>query len=247
MNDELKRLRNHIEQVKKFAEKVEDTTITIEKMNPDYVYLIHTTSLTEAELNDVYQNGLAYSSNELWRTFHNLSQDWVGKSWAKEEVEKTSLEEVVVNTCKKMSFQCLLYRIPLSFFRKSQENYFPIPIWILDRTYRETLNPSSSGISPNKSRLNSTFFRLFPRLLFGHYDLRTNQFYFNSSYSTIFENSNGIYDSQQLSFLSLEPSYQDFWQHNQFILEGKRSPYTSVIDSITTFYQQKMLQEGKQK
>lgn len=238
MEKGLEEYLKHLEEVKKIAAKVTKLP-TIEERDPDYVYLMHHTSLTEEDIEDVYLNGIAYESNDLSRTFNNLSQDWLSKSWAKAKADLTSMEEVIVEQCKRGNFQCFLYKIPLAYFEPVGEEFFPIPIWNLDRDYVYKENPSSSGVKYDFNQEKKTFFRLNPKLLLGHYDLRTNKFYRNSDYSEVLDNPHGVYDSRQIMKLSSKEEFQDFWQHNTFILEGKPSPFKKNIQEISAAFSKK--------
>lgn len=232
MEKELKEYLKHLEEVKKFAALVTEMP-TIEERDPDYVYLMHHTSLTEEDIEDVYLNGITYEANDLSRTFNNLSQDWLSKSWAKEKADLTSMEEVIVEQCKRGNFQCFLYKIPLVYFEPVNEEFYPIPIWNLDKDYVYKTNPSSSGVKYNNNQEKKTFFRLNPKLLLGHYDLRTSKFYRNSAYSEVLDNPRGVYDRHQIMKLSSKEEFQDFWQHNTFILEGRPSPFERNIREIS--------------
>lgn len=72
MEKDLEEYLKHLEKVKKFADQVIEIP-TIEERDPNYVYLMHHTSLTEEDIEDVYSNGIAYEGNDLSRTFNNLS------------------------------------------------------------------------------------------------------------------------------------------------------------------------------
>lgn len=238
MEKELDEYLKHLEEVKKFADKVTEIP-TIEERDPNFVYLMHHTSLIEEDIEDVYLNGIAYEGNDLLRTFNNLSQDWLSKSWAKAKADLTSMEEVIIEQCKRGNFQCFLYKIPLVYFEPVNEEFYPIPIWNLDRNYIYKKNPSSTGVKYAYNQEQKTFFRLNPKLLLGHYDLRTNKFYKNSNYSEELDNSQGIYDRQQIIKLSSKEEYQDFWKHNEFILAGTSSPYERNIQEISTNFSNK--------
>lgn len=84
------------------------------------------------------------------------------------------MEEVIVEQCKRGNFQCFLYKIPLVYFEPVNEEFYPIPIWNLDKDYVYKKNPSSSGVMYDYNQKKKNFFRLNPKLLLGHYDLRTN-------------------------------------------------------------------------
>lgn len=238
MEKGLEEYLKHLEEVKKFANQVTEIP-TIEERDPNFVYLMHHTSLTERDTEDVYLNGIAYEGNDLSRTFNNLSQDWLSKSWAKDKADLTSMEEVIVEQCKRGNFQCFLYKIPLAYFEPVDEEFFPIPIWNLDRDYVYKENPSSSGVKYDFNQEKKTFFRLNPKLLLGHYDLRTNKFYRNSDYSEVLDNPHGVFDSRQIMKLSSKEEFQDFWQHNTFILEGKPSPFEKNIHEISVSFSEK--------
>ncbi len=146
-NHDLEIFKSHIHQVQFFASKVQGISIVIEKPDPNYVYFIHTTSLDSSDIDDVYRNGISYSENDLWRVFHNLSKGWVGSNPFREKADKTSMEQVVVESCKKMSFQCFVYKIPLCFFENTGNHYYSISIWMLDRNENYSTNfVNSNGI-----------------------------------------------------------------------------------------------------
>lgn len=235
-NNELSEFQKHLLKVKYYASKINGVSINIENMDPNYVYLMHNTSLAEGDIKDVYTNGLVYTGNEIWRTFNNLSKDWPDKSWAKKAVDESSMEEVIVEHCKDSSMQCFLYKVPLVFFEPIDGNFFPIPIWFLDNNFKYKSNPNSSNIPYNPNEKKVRYFRFFPTLLLGHYDLKTNQFYKNPNYSPLINNSKGIYDIRQLFHLDEYPGFENLWQHNELILNGDDSPFEIDIDEITKQY-----------
>lgn len=228
-----------IEELKKFKEEIDyyrnkatGVTIKIEDRDPNFVYLIHTTTLDDQEIEDVCKNGLAYSGNEIWRTFNNLSQSWESPiNLFKEKADLTSIEQVIVESCS-MSFQCFLYKIPLAFFQPVEERFYPIPIWYYDKTYKPKFNISSSEVTYDMNEKDQKFFRIFPTLLLGYYDLKTNKFQRNSSYSYNINNFNGIYDRRQLIFLNKFDEYANLWKHNDYILSDEQSPFEETIVKI---------------
>lgn len=245
--EQINQIKKHYEEVKKYADKIQKVSIIIENRDPNFVYLIHTTSLEEQDIRDVYAKGIAYSGNQIWRTFNNLSKDWFGKSWAREKAEQTSMEQVIVDQCKIGAFQCFLYKIPLAFFESTNGNLFPIPIWYLDNSYTLKLNPSSSGTPFHISGRESVFFRIYPTLLLGHYDLRTNQFYKNSNYSFIFNNENGIYDSHQIALVMDNQLSKAMYEHNESILNQGSSPFSYTIIEITKEFENRITINYKNK
>ena len=245
--EQLNQIKKHIEEVKSYADKIEKVSITIENRDPNFVYLMHTTSLDEQDTKDVYTNGIVYTGNEIWRTFNNLSKDWFGKSWAREKADQTSMERVVVEQCKKGAFQCFLYKIPLVFFEPINGNSFPIPIWYLDNSYTLKLNPSSSGTPYDISQKDSNFFRIYPTLLLGHYDIRTNQFYKNPNYSFVFSNENGIYDRQQIVSMLDEHLSEEMWKHNESILRQQPSQFSHTIIEIAKEFENNIAINHKNK
>lgn len=61
------------------------------------------------------------------------------------------------------------------------------------------------------------------------------------------DNPHGVYDSHQIMKLSSKEEFQDFWQHNTFILEGKTSPFEMYIQEISDdFFEKKkeILKDG---
>ncbi|MCI8588372.1 MAG: hypothetical protein HFG40_01825 [Bacilli bacterium] len=227
--EQLNKIKKHYEEIKSYADKIEKVSITIENRDPNFVYLMHTTSLEEGDIKDVYTKGVVYTGNQIWRTFNNLSKDWFGKSWAREKADQTSMEQVIVDQCKQGAFQCFLYKVPLVFFESINGSLFPIPIWYLDNSYTLKLNPSSSGTPYDISEKESNFFRIYPTLLLGHYDLRTNQFYKNPNYSFIFNNESGIYDGQQVVSIMDEQLSRAMWEHNESILSQHPSSFSHTI------------------
>ncbi len=227
--EELKRMKQEVDF---YRSKINGITIKIEDMDPNFVYLMHTTTLNLEDTQDVYQNGLAYSGNEIWRTFSNLNQNFdSSRNIWKEKVELTSLEQVIVESCS-LSFQCFLYKIPLIFFQPVDEEFYPIPIWYYDRTYQPKFNISSSGVPYHINEEKIKYFRIFPTLLLGHYDIRTNTFQKNPSYSYHISNPNGIYDRKQIISMSDISEYENFWRHNDYILNGEESPFEEKIMKI---------------
>lgn len=231
MEKQLEDFKKHYEEVKKYAEKI-ITIPTIEERDSNYIYLMHHTSLTEEDIADVYHNGIVYEARDLSRTFNNLSQDWLSKSWAKERADLTSMEEVIVEQCKRGNFQCFLYKIPRVFFEPVNDEFYPIPIWNVDKNYIYKKNISSSGVKYDSTAAKKEFFRMHPKLLLGHYDLKTNTFSRNPDYSPIISNPRGIYDSYQLIKLSSKEEFEDFWRHNEFILNEVPSPFEQNISTI---------------
>ena len=232
MDKELEEYLKHLEEVKKYADKV--TTIpVIEERDSNYIYLMHHTSLQEEDIEDINPHGIAYEAGDISRTFNNLSANWLGKSLAKERADLTSMEKVIVDQCKKSSFQCFLYKIPKVFFEPVDNEFYPIPLWNVDKDYIYKKNISSSGVKYDINSEERTFFRLDPKLLLGHYDLKDNTFYRNPDYSPVIANPRGVFDSYQLLKLSSKKGYADFWRHNEFILNDEISPYEEDLQEIS--------------
>lgn len=246
MERTLEDLKKHYKEVKKYALEVTDIPI-IEERNPDYIYLMHHTSLNEEDTQDVYLNGIAYEGNDLVRTFNNLSKDWIGcdKSWAKEKADQTNMENVIVEQCKKGNFQCFFYKIPCAFFEPVNDEFYPIPIWNLDRDYIYKINLSSSRTPYDATAKKKTFYRVHPKLLLGHYDLKTNRFYRNPQYSPTIDNPRGVFDRNQIINLSCQEGYQDFVKHNEFILEDAPSPFERTLARLVLIFLKKKIKVEK--
>lgn len=229
--NEIEEFKKFLEEIKYYRGRVNGISIEIERRDPNFVYLIHNTSLNQEKIMDVYANGIAYSGNDISRTLNNLSQCWGVKSnlW-KDKVDMTSMEQVVVESCN-TAFQCFIYKIPLVFFEPIDGEFYPIPIWKYDPSYTPTFNVSSSRVKYDINQKNIQYFRLCPTLLLGHYDLRSNSFSKNPLYSYHINNSSGIYDRRQI-FNFGESQYSDFWKHNDYIMEGQLSPFQEEIVQI---------------
>lgn len=71
------------------------------------------------------------------------------------------------------------------------------------------------------------------------------EYYLDSDYSEVLDNPHGVYDSHQIMKLSSREKFQDFWQHNTFILEGKPSPFEKNIQEISAAFSKKEKGDAK--
>lgn len=224
----------HIAEAQQYVDKINGVSIFIEERDPNYVYLIHTTSLEEYDIKDIYDSGLLYSGSDLARTFNNLSRDWGGgTSWTRVRADQTSMEEVIVNKCKSgYDYQCFLHKIPLMFFEPVNDFLLPIPVWTKDTESKVKYNISSSKVNYNMFDSSRILYRMQPSLLFGHYDLKTNTFNRNSNYSVNLDAANGIYDYKQRLSLYKYCLCPNLVEHNNYIMEGTESPFSGYIRDL---------------
>lgn len=235
--------KRFLEEVKYYKDRIHGVSIQIEERDPNFVYLIHNTSLDEGDVMDVYTKGLVYSGNDISRTFNNLSQCWGVKNniW-KDKTDITSMEQVVVESCN-ADFQCFVYKIPMSFFEPVDGEFYPIPIWCYDRSYVPKFNMSSSQVKYDITQKNIKYFRMYPTLLLGHYDLRSNSFHRNLHYSCKINNFNGIYDRRQIFNFGIEGKYSDLWKHNEYVLNNQVSSFQGEVAEICNRFNSQLVGE----